>query len=197
MLVIRNLHKKYKDQIILSNFNLEIRQQELVCLIGKSGSGKSTLLKIIAGLEKADSGNIYFETQPLIKPSKKIGLIFQDNNLLPWKTVIQNIAFADSQYIKTAQFKELVELTSLSKFLDHLPKHISGGMKQKVSFIRALAADPKLILMDEPLSALDSEVRQDLRLFIKELQLKTKKSFLFVTHDQEEANFLGDRIISI
>jgi len=197
MLLIQNLHKKYKDQAILTDFNLQIQEQELVCLLGKSGSGKSTLLKMIAGLEKADSGTIHFENELVIKPSKKIGLIFQENNLLPWKTVIQNIAFADDEYIKTSQFKELIELTNLGKFLDFLPKHISGGMKQKVAFIRALATDPKLILMDEPLSALDSESRQDLRLFIKNLQQKTKKSILFVTHDLEEAKYLGDRIIEI
>ncbi|QZY55602.1 ABC transporter ATP-binding protein [Crassaminicella profunda] len=195
-LVIKNLSKRYsiknKEIIALDNVSLSINEGTFVTIVGKSGCGKTTLLKVLVGLEEKTEGEI-------MTNCKNIGIVFQEPRLMPWLTVKENMGF--SLLERNQEQEDLVEkylrVLDLYDFKDAYPSQISGGMAQRVSLGRTLCYNPDIILMDEPLGALDAFNRRKLQREIIELFLKEKKTIIFVTHDVEEAAFLGQRIIAL
>lgn len=192
-----------QDLLVLDNLNFTLREGELVALLGKSGSGKSTLLRIIAGLIKPNSGQVRFCHQPLYEPVAGMSMVFQSFALMPWLTVLQNVELGlEAQGIPRAERRaraiEAIDVIGLDGFESAFPKELSGGMRQRVGFARALVVDPTVLLMDEPFSALDVLTADNLRSDLLDLwnQGKTKlKGIIFVTHNIEEAAALADRIL--
>ena len=171
-----------------------------ICIIGPRGCGKTTLLRIIAGLEPSDSNGIVLGEKALSSPTRDIGYIFQEPALFPWRTVLRNVEFGleiagvDRQARRKSALAAL-ELVELGEFADFYPKEISGGMKQRVALAMALVVEPKVLLMDEPFAALDCQTRNNMQAALLRIWEKTGKTVLFVTHNVEEAAFLGDEII--
>lgn len=187
------------------NVSLDIRSGELVALLGPSGSGKTTILRMVAGLEYSDNGRIFFGDQDATDipvRDRSVGFVFQHYALFPHMTVAQNIAFG-MKVSKTkrgtgqidARVIELLRLVRLESLGDRFPAQISGGQRQRVALARALAVDPKVLLLDEPFGALDANVRRDLRRWLREIHSELGITTLFVTHDQEEALDLADRVV--
>jgi len=177
-----------------------VEKGEFVSLLGPSGCGKSTLLMMIAGLETITGGRIFASGTPIDEPRAEIGIVFQDPTLLPWKTAMQNILFpiemmhrSRAGYIERAT--ELLHLVGLPESANKRPSQLSGGMKQRVSLCRALIADPAILLMDEPFSALDAITRDDMNIVLLALWERFRKTVLFVTHSIREAVLLSDRIL--
>lgn len=201
-LSIRNLHKSYGSTSIFSDINCEIEQGEFVTLLGPSGCGKSTLLRCIAGLTEVDGGQILLDGQDLVPlaPQKRgIGMVFQSYALFPNMTVTQNVAFGlRMQKVAKAEIAqrvdEVLRLVELREFAERYPHQLSGGQCQRVALARSLVTRPRLLLLDEPLSALDARIRKHLREQIRSIQQELGLTTLFVTHDQEEALTMSDRI---
>ncbi|MCH3963654.1 MAG: ABC transporter ATP-binding protein [Clostridium sp.] len=200
---VKNLNKKFGSYDASKNISFEIDKGKLVALLGPSGSGKTTILRIIAGLETADSGEVYIDGKLVNNiPSGKrgIGFVFQNYALFRNMTVYQNIAFglsikkADKKYIKQ-RVNELIELIGLKGLENRYPSQLSGGQKQRVAFARALAPKPQLLLLDEPFAAIDAKVRKELRTWLRQMIHKLEITSIFVTHDQEEAVEVADEII--
>lgn len=184
----------------LSGVDLEIRDEEFVCLVGPSGCGKTTLLRIVAGLETATTGKVTVDGRPVTGPDPKRGMVFQEYSLFPWRRVIDNVAFglemkgvAKEERRKTAD--RYIEMVGLSQFRDAHPYELSGGMRQRVAIARALANDPDVLLMDEPFGALDAQTRNRMQRELLSLWDETKQTIVFVTHSVDEAVYLSDRII--
>ncbi len=184
----------------LEDINLEVKEGEFVCIVGPSGCGKTTLLNIVAGLEKADSGEIWISGRKINGAGSDRVVIFQEAALFPWLNVIKNVEFGlkqkginGSQRRNTAM--EYLKLVHLTKFQHAHVHELSGGMKQRVAIARALAINPEMLLMDEPFSALDAQTRWILHFELQSIWLKTKKTILFVTHNIREAVCLADRIV--
>ncbi|SHH52718.1 NitT/TauT family transport system ATP-binding protein [Anaerosphaera aminiphila DSM 21120] len=184
------------DTVALQNINLDIKNGEFISIIGPSGCGKSTLLRIIGGLDSPTSGTLTYSGEE----NPELGFVFQDSVLLPWKNVEENAGFPLK--IKKIETKKnmdnldnLLELAGLADFKKSLPRELSGGMKQRVSIVRALSYDAPLLLMDEPFGALDAITRDHLNIELLKIWDKTKKTVLFVTHSIEEATFLSDKVI--
>ena len=201
-LSIRNLHKSYGATSIFSDINCEIEKGEFVTLLGPSGCGKSTLLRCIAGLTEVDGGQILLDGQDLVplSPQKRgIGMVFQSYALFPNMTVQQNVAFGlRMQKVgkdETAQrVDEVLRLVELHDYAARYPHQLSGGQCQRVALARSLVTRPRLLLLDEPLSALDARIRKHLREQIRAIQQELGLTTIFVTHDQEEALTMSDRI---
>ncbi|HSF23290.1 MAG TPA: ABC transporter ATP-binding protein [Blastocatellia bacterium] len=202
MLEIRRLTKCFagNDRPILDTFSLEIPKGQFVTLIGPSGCGKTTLLRIVAGLLPADSGEVFVAGQESPNPSREKAVVFQHFNLLPWRTSINNVAYglelqgvSKAQRLKTA--REYLALVGLESFANYYPGELSGGMKQRVGIARALAVEPKLLLMDEPFGALDALTREYLQGELQRICDVRHLTVLFVTHSIDEALYLSDRII--
>lgn len=202
-ILIENLTKNFGKSIILDHINLEIKTGKLTALLGPSGSGKSTLLRLIAGLENPNSGRIWLtgkNTEFLSIQERQIGFVFQNYALFNHLTVFQNIAYGlKIQRLKSQQIKdrvqELLKLIQLEDFSSRYPSQLSGGQKQRIALARALAIEPKVLLLDEPFGALDIQVRKDLRDWLKKLHEEVSVTTLFVTHDQQEAMELAHEII--
>ncbi len=204
IITIKNLNKtfiteKSGDIEALENINLSINENEFVCIVGPSGCGKSTLLRIISGLDKQTSGKIEFNRE-IIKNKRDIGMVFQEYSLYPWRTVIDNISIGleFSGVPKKERLKlsrEYLDKVDLLEFEDSYPYELSGGMQQRVSMARALVNNPQLLLMDEPLGALDAYTRLSLQKEILKLFIDSRKTVLFVTHSIDEAVYLADRIV--
>jgi NitT/TauT family transport system ATP-binding protein len=184
----------------LGDINVRIQDGEFICILGPSGCGKTTLLRIVAGLESPTSGKILMDKTVIDRPNPKLGMIFQDYSLYPWRTVNENIVFGlelrgipKEDMAGVAQ--KYLELAGLSGFGNSYPYELSGGMRQRVAVVRALAVDPSVLLMDEPFGALDAQTRNRLQHDLLEIWDKTKKTILFVTHSVDEAVFLADRIV--
>jgi osmoprotectant transport system ATP-binding protein len=203
---IKNLTKKYGDNVILNNINLNISEGEFLVILGPSGCGKTTLLKIINALIDFEKGEVYIKDTlqkdwDPIKLRRNIGYVIQQTGLFPHLTIAQNISYVlDLQKIsedkKRIRAEELINLVGMDiSFLDRYPGELSGGQKQRVGVARAIAADPEIILMDEPFGAVDEVVRKNLQEELKQLQIRLKKTIVFVTHDIDEAIKLGDRIV--
>lgn len=206
-IIINNLEKYFGNFHAIKNLNLEIKEGELVALLGPSGCGKTTLLRIIAGLESPDSGNILFSG--IDKARKKIserevGFVFQHYALFKHMTVFENIAFGLEVKPKSLrpnknQIKEkvmsLLNLVKLEQLKDRFPSELSGGQRQRVALARALAVEPKILLLDEPFGALDAQVRKELRRWLRKLHDEIHVTSVFVTHDQEEALEVSDRVV--
>ncbi|QEY61629.1 ABC transporter ATP-binding protein [Metapseudomonas lalkuanensis] len=201
-LSIRGLHKNYGQTAIFSDIHCEIGKGEFVTLLGPSGCGKSTLLRCIAGLTEVNGGQILLEGQDLVplSPQKRgIGMVFQSYALFPNMTVQQNVAFGlRMQKVGAADSKRRVDealaMVELSDFATRYPHQLSGGQCQRVALARSLVTRPRLLLLDEPLSALDARIRKHLREQIRSIQQELGLTTIFVTHDQEEALTLSDRI---
>jgi ABC-type nitrate/sulfonate/bicarbonate transport system ATPase subunit len=183
----------------LSNISLSIAPGELVSLIGPSGCGKSTLLRLIAGLDTPDSGELLVGSDPINEPSAERGLVFQDPNLFPWLTVRRNIeAGLVARGVlreKRNEVDEFMRLVGLEAFADAYPHHLSGGMAQRVALARALINHPKVLLLDEPLGALDAFTRMRLQDEVLRLWENRRTTMLLVTHDIDEAIYMSDRIL--
>ena len=202
-LSVKGITKKYGNFTALDNVGIDIQEGEFVCLLGPSGCGKTTLLRIIAGLEKANEGRVFLKGKDItdLHPSKRnFGIVFQSYALFPNMKVKQNIAFGlkGSHLSKEEIDKkvdECLELVNLTDQKEKYPGQLSGGQQQRIALARALALSPEFLLLDEPLSALDAKVRQKVRREIKNLQAKLGITTIMVTHDQEEALTMADRIV--
>jgi iron(III) transport system ATP-binding protein len=202
-LKIEALHKHFAGVAALDNIELQVGASEFVCLLGPSGCGKTTLLRIIAGLLAADSGRIVLGEQDLaLRPARErgFGIVFQSYSLFPHMTVAQNVGYGLTIRRTPAaearqRITQLLQTVKLAGFEQRYPAQLSGGQQQRVAIARALAVNPALLLLDEPLSALDARVRADLRLELREVQRQLGIPTLMVTHDQEEAMSMADRIV--
>ncbi|SYW00759.1 conserved protein of unknown function [Oenococcus oeni] len=187
LMTIKNVSKQYGNHLILENINLSLYDNDFIALVGKSGGGKSTLLRLIAGFEPYSSGEIIFMNQRITSLNKQMRIMFQEDRLLPWMTVSENISFRSrGQQIKEKALS-LLELVGLEDFANYYPIQLSGGQRQRVSLARALMANPKLLLLDEPLSALDALTRLNMQELIMDICSKQHLTTILVTHDVDEA----------
>lgn len=197
---IRNLSKQYGDMSVFKNVNLDIKKGEFITLLGPSGCGKSTLLRCIAGLNESNGGKIIMNGKDINNTPPKdreIGMVFQNYALFPNMTVKENVAFGlkiKKQNNIEEKVKKYLSMVDLDEREDYYPHELSGGQKQRVALARTLIMEPKIILLDEPLSALDAKIRKNLRRKISEIQKKLGITTIFVTHDQEEALTISDRV---
>lgn len=200
---IRNVSKRYQttlgSHLALDNFSLDVADGEFVCIVGPSGCGKSTVLRMMAGLEDISSGSIQIRAGAT--PGKPLNsVVFQEYAIFPWKTVIENVAFGlqmrsvpEKERLDTARY--WLDRVGLTKFANYYPHQLSGGMKQRVSIIRAIANDPEVLLMDEPLGALDAQTRVLLQEELLRIWEETKKTVVYITHSLDECVLLGDRVV--
>ncbi|MEO1446721.1 MAG: ABC transporter ATP-binding protein [Cyanobacteria bacterium J06635_11] len=193
------LRPRDQSNQVLDSVNFHIKPGELVCLLGPSGCGKSTLLNIIAGFIQPTAGYVMVDQQPVTKPGADRGFVFQQYSLLPWKTTFQNVELGLKikgmpKSERQDMVGEYLNLVGLAKYRDAYPNELSGGMKQRASIIRALVNSPSVLLMDEPFAALDAQTRHMMQALLLEVWETLKTTIVFVTHDIEEAVFLGDRI---
>jgi len=184
----------------LDNISFSIAEQQFVCVLGPSGSGKSTLLRILGGLLPPTAGEVNFNRLPITGPSRRVGMVFQDANLMPWRTVIQNITLPlvikkESIIRSEALARELIHLVGLDGFEDWLPRDLSGGMAQRVAIARSLIHEPDVLLLDEPFGALDALTRERMGLELMRIWQVHRKTVLMVTHSISEALLLADRIL--
>ncbi len=200
---LKNVCKKYDSKIVIDNIDLEIQDKEFIVLVGASGCGKSTILRMIAGLEEISGGDILIgdkKVNDIAPKDRDIAFVFQSYALYPHMTVRENIAFGlkmrkvDKATIEK-KVQEAAEILNLTEYLDRKPKQLSGGQRQRVALGRAIVRNPKVFLMDEPLSNLDAKLRVQMRSEIKKLHEKLQTTFIYVTHDQTEALTMGDRIV--
>lgn len=200
---LENLTKRYQEVTAVDHLNLEIEDGDFVCLLGPSGCGKSTTLSIIAGLEQATEGSIYFDEENvggLEAEERDIGMVFQDYALYPHMTVQENIAFplkmqGWKKKDRIEKVKEAAKMLQIEEYLKRKPGKLSGGQQQRVAIARAIVKNPKILLLDEPLSNLDARLRIELRDEIRRVQKQLGITTIFVTHDQEEALSISDKIL--
>jgi NitT/TauT family transport system ATP-binding protein len=198
---VRKVYTKNGQSLdILDVERFSVREGEFVTVIGPSGCGKSTFLHIIGGFIKAEGGSIRVYGEEVNGPGPDRGMMFQEFALFPWRTVAGNVAWGlESQGLPKAEIDAVVgrylEMMSLGDFRNHFPAELSGGMKQRVALARVLAFDPKVLLMDEPFGALDAQTRETMQEELTRLWERTGKTIVFVTHDIEEAVYLGDRVV--
>ena len=176
----------------LERIDLSVEDNDFLCILGPSGCGKSTLLRIVAGLETPTTGSVLLDAQPVSRPGPDRGMVFQSYTLFPWLTIEQNILFgARSTHAKAA---DLISRVGLKGFENHYPKMLSGGMQQRTALARALANDPKVLLLDEPFGALDHQTRALMQELLLGIWEADRKTVLFVTHDIDEAIFMANRV---
>ncbi len=205
ILKIENLNLSYQNQIILKNINLNLSLGERVSILGESGSGKSSLLRCVAGFEEIDEGKIFLkdeivssDTFTLPTEKRKVGMVVQEKALFPHLTVKKNILFGiENKSNKNEIVSELAELFKIEKLLDKLPGQISGGEQQRVAFARSLAPSPTLLMLDEPFSALDEKLKQELYYELDKIFEKQQLSILLVTHDYDEAEILTSKSLKL
>ena len=205
---VENIDFRYEEKFILKDFSYDFERESFTCILGESGSGKSTLLRLINGLLLPEKGQIKIEDE-ILRPENLIGkrlqmgYVLQGNSLFPHLTVFQNMAYCLKLLKKSGDFcnEKIIDLLPLvglkSELLQKFPHEISGGQKQRVGIIRAIAHDPKIVLMDEPFSALDSETRDKLQILVKDIHQKLKTTFVMVTHSKEEAELLATNILQL
>ncbi len=202
-LVLENISKHFGSLVAVQNVDLVIEPGEFVCFLGPSGCGKTTLLRIITGFEQQTIGNLIYDgnvINDVIPQKRDFGIVFQSYALFPNMTVHQNIAFGLKmrkvpKKLSDERVSEILQLMGLTDWVGHYPSQLSGGQQQRVALGRALAINPKVLLLDEPLSALDAKIRLRLRTVIKKLQEELGITMIYVTHDQEEALALADRVV--
>lgn len=206
MIELCDLNKTFPSQngktptIAVAHVNLRIANDEFLCIIGPSGCGKTTVLKMIAGLVPADSGTITIDGVTVKGPGPDRAVVFQNFALLPWANVLANVAFGLELRRVSKQEREtiandLIRQVGLQGFEKHYPRQLSGGMQQRVGLARALAVNPKILLMDEPFAAVDAQTRRTLQEDLLRVAHSTRKTIIFVTHDMDEAVRLGDRVV--
>jgi NitT/TauT family transport system ATP-binding protein len=204
ILTISHLQKIFQngDQrtVALTDINLRTHRREFLCVVGPSGCGKSTLARILAGLEQHSSGEVLLQGQPVNGPGRDRGMVFQSYTLFPWLTVKKNVMFGlevngHAQLECEREALQWLALVGLEKFADAYPQQLSGGMKQRVAIVRALANRPRILLMDEPFGALDAQTRCRMQTHLLEIWRKIDITIVFITHDLDEAIYLADRIL--
>ena len=184
----------------LRDVNFQIRRREFTCVIGRSGCGKSTLIRMLAGLETPSTGQILLDGKPVHGPGPERGMVFQTYTLFPWLTVKHNVMFGLRRGGMTHANAEReamrwIKMVGLTKFYNHYPSQLSGGMKQRVAIARALANKPRILLMDEPFGALDAQTRCTMQSYLLQIWQNVDITILFITHDLDEAIYLADRIV--
>ena len=204
VLQARGLGKVYRgpqgETEALRSIDFSVHRREFVCVIGPSGCGKSTLIRILAGLEKASSGQVLLDGAPVAGPGRDRGMVFQGYSLFPWLSVKRNVMFGplmagSSRTMAESRAREWLELVGLTKFADAYPHQLSGGMRQRVAIARALANEPRILLMDEPFGALDAQTRSKMQRHLLDIWRNVDITVLFITHDLDEAVYLADRIL--
>lgn len=191
---------RFNDFIAVDDVSFTVEDGEFVCLLGPSGCGKTTLLRLIAGLHRPTGGQILYDEKPLNLKGGDVGFVFQEYALFPWRTVQSNVELGLEitgipKEKRAEAARRYIELVGLSGFENSLPKELSGGMKQRVGLARALAVDPKVLLMDEPFAALDAQTRNIMQEELLRIWSREHKTVIFVTHSVDESIFLADRII--
>jgi len=204
LLELKDVCKSYGSTSILNSINLSIKEGEFIAIVGFSGSGKTTLVSTIAGLIQADSGEVLKQGSPITAPGPDRGVVFQNYSLMPWLTVFENVALAVDQIFKhwpaeqrRAHTEKYVKMVNLGAAMDKKPAELSGGMRQRVNVARALAASPDILLLDEPLSALDALTRGNLQDEILQIWAQEKKTVILITNDVDEAIYMADRVIPL
>lgn len=206
MIRVRGLNKEFGTVdngggvLALSNIDVDVRDNEFITVIGPSGCGKTTLLRIIAGLIPYDQGEVTIDDRPVTGPGPERAVVFQNFALMPWADVLTNVTFGldvrgDAKAQSQAKARELIRLVGLEGFENRLPKELSGGMQQRVGLARALAVQPRILLMDEPFGALDEQTRRILQEQLLVLWERERKTVVFITHSMDEAVMLGDRVM--
>lgn len=204
MLTIHHATKTYRTESgavhALQDLSLTINKGEFVCILGPSGCGKSTLLWAMSGLHPLTTGTITLDGNPVTRPPREMGMIFQDPNLLPWRNLWDNILFPFEIRKQNSKpyhdrIRELLTLTGLAGFESKMPLELSGGMQQRASIVRCLGFEPDVILMDEPFSALDAFTRDEMSLLVQKLWMDMGRTVVFVTHNITEAILLADRVV--
>jgi NitT/TauT family transport system ATP-binding protein len=204
ILRVEHLSKMFTSRagstLALNDINFSTHRREFLCVVGPSGCGKSTLVRILAGLEEPSSGEVLLEGRPVVEPGSDRGMVFQGYTLFPWLTVKKNVMFGpevNGHGREQAEGEALqwLQLVGLEKFADSYPHQLSGGMKQRVAIVRALANRPRILLMDEPFGALDAQTRCRMQVHLLEIWRKIDITIVFITHDLDEAIFLADRIL--
>jgi NitT/TauT family transport system ATP-binding protein len=190
--VIDGVSKTFGVTRALERIDLEIQDNDFLCILGPSGCGKSTLLRVAAGLEAPSTGTVLLDSQPVERPGPDRGMVFQSYTLFPWLTVRRNVLFG-SRATETAA-DALIARVGLKGFENHYPKQLSGGMQQRTALARALANDPKILLLDEPFGALDNQTRALMQELLLGIWEADRKTVLFVTHDIDEAIFMANRV---
>jgi len=201
---LKNICKSYGNTSILKNINLTIKKGEFIAIVGFSGSGKTTLISTIAGLIQADNGEVLKQGKPITAPGPDRGVVFQNYSLMPWLTVYENVALAVNEIFKDwpaeqrkAHTEKYIRMVNLGAAMDKKPAELSGGMRQRVNVARALAASPDILLLDEPLSALDALTRGNLQDEILQIWEQEKKTVILITNDVDEAIYMADRVIPL
>jgi NitT/TauT family transport system ATP-binding protein len=184
----------------LRDINLAVQEGEFVSVVGASGSGKSTLLRIIDGLLPPSRGRVLVDGMPISEPDRDRAMVFQQDSLLPWKTVVENVAYgltlAGVRWAEASRVAQrFIDLAGLGGFEEHYPHQLSGGMRQRVNVARALAVDPRILLLDEPFAALDAQTREIMQTELLSIWQASRKTVLLITHQIDEAVFLSDRVV--
>ncbi|KYC54004.1 MAG: Trehalose/maltose import ATP-binding protein MalK [Candidatus Methanofastidiosum methylothiophilum] len=203
---VKNIFKSYissddgKPLPVVEDVSFKVYEGEFLCIVGSSGCGKTTILRLIAGLQDADSGEILLDGNKIKSTSSKRGMVFQEFALFPWRTVQKNVEFGLEYKGMTPEernelSKKFVSMVGLSGYENSYPHQLSGGMKQRVAIARALVNDPDVLLMDEPFGALDAQTRNILQDELLRIWAETKKTIIFITHNVDEAVYLGDRVL--
>ena len=200
---LKNIKKRFDETEVLNNFDLSINQGEFITLLGASGCGKTTILRLIAGLEKVDQGQIFIngnDVTDLAANKRQVNMVFQSYALFPFMNVADNVGYSlkirkvNKEEIRK-QVEKALELVQLKGFEKRMPGQLSGGQKQRVAIARAIVNKSEILLLDEPLSALDASLRQQMQVELKQLQRELGITFVYITHDQEEALNMSDRIV--
>lgn len=186
--------------LAVDDVSLEVRDKAFVCLVGPSGCGKSTLLNLLAGFEMPDAGQVLLDGAPIAGPGPDRGMVFQENALFPWLTVLGNVCYgpqrgglSPTEYLPAA--KAILQQVGLGRFLENYPNELSGGMRQRVAIARALVNRPSVLLLDEPFGALDAQTRVTMQELLRDVWEREHRTVLFVTHDVDEAIFMADRVV--
>ena len=201
---IQSVSKEYPakggSMLAIDNISMDITDHQFICLVGPSGCGKSTLLRMISGLEPISKGEVLIDGKPIQGTSPKVGFVFQEYTLFPWRTVQKNVEFGlEIKNVPPAEREKIalkyIDMVGLSSFRDSYPHQLSGGMKQRCAIARTLAVGPEILLMDEPFGALDAQTRNILQEQLLEIWQKEKIKVIFVTHSVDEAVFLADKVV--
>jgi NitT/TauT family transport system ATP-binding protein len=204
LIEFREVDVAFGDHLVLGKFNLQIRRGEIVCVVGPSGCGKTTALRVASGLIRPTRGEVAFAGAPIKGPRRDVAVVFQDYSkaLLPWRTAAGNVALAleatgTPRAERPDRIAKLLTRVGLAAFAQKYPSQMSGGMQQRLQIARCLAQEPSALMMDEPFGALDAMTRQTLQDQILDIARATNATIFFVTHDLEEAIYLGDRVVGL
>lgn len=197
---VSQVYEGSEPTVTLKDINLQFEDGEFICILGPSGCGKSTLLELLAGLQKPSSGHIYLDNEELTGPNKKLGVVFQDPSLYPWRTISKNVGIGlEFNRHPKKEIPDLVEkylkLVGLEQFGSKYPHQLSGGMRQRAGIARALVGSPEVLLMDEPFGAVDHLTRLNLQDDLIKIWKRENNTIIFVTHDVSEAVYLADRVV--